>query len=45
MSHFVQQEEVYSRLCTRPSRFLIGLLTRFATQDGIPAVLRAAWRR
>jgi len=27
------------------SRFLIGLLTSFATHDGIPAVARAAWRR
>jgi hypothetical protein len=27
------------------SRFLIGLVTCFATQDGIPAVARAAWRR
>src|SRR5215203_1205017 len=27
------------------SRFLIGLLTCFATHDGIPAVARAAWRR
>src|SRR5215204_5613507 len=27
------------------SRFLIGLVTCFATQDGIPAVARAVWRR
>ena len=27
------------------SRFLIGLVTCFATQEGIPAVARAAWRR
>jgi hypothetical protein len=27
------------------SRFLIGLVTCFATHDGIPAVARAAWRR
>jgi hypothetical protein len=30
---------------TGASRFLIGLVTCFATQDGIPAVARAAWRR
>src|SRR5262249_44345784 len=29
----------------RASRFLTGLVTRFATHDGIPAVARAAWRR
>ena len=27
------------------SRFLIGLVTCFATQEGIPSVARAAWRR
>src|SRR6516225_9524711 len=27
------------------SRFLIGLVTCFATHDGIPAVARASWRR
>ena len=27
------------------SRFLTGLVTCFATQGGIPAVARAAWRR
>jgi hypothetical protein len=27
------------------SPFLIGLITCFATHDGIPAVARAAWRR
>ncbi len=27
------------------SRFLIGLVTCFATHDGIPAVARAAWPR
>jgi hypothetical protein len=30
---------------TGASRFLIGLVTCFATQDGIPAVARAAWCR
>ena len=30
---------------TRASRFLIGLVTCFATHDGNPAVARAAWRR
>jgi hypothetical protein len=30
---------------TGASRFLIGLVTCFATHDGIPAVTRAAWRR
>jgi hypothetical protein len=30
---------------TRASRFLIGLVTCFATHDGIPAVARASWRR
>src|SRR5215467_2467254 len=30
---------------TRASRFLTGLVTCFATHDGIPAVARAAWRR
>jgi hypothetical protein len=30
---------------TGASRFLIGLVTCFATHDGIPAVARAAWRR
>jgi hypothetical protein len=30
---------------TGASRFLIGLVTCFATHDGIPAVVRAAWRR
>jgi len=29
---------------TRASRFLIGLVTCFATHDGIPAVARA-WRQ
>jgi hypothetical protein len=29
----------------RASRFLIGLVTCFATHDGIPAVACAAWRR
>jgi len=43
MSYSVQQEEVYLRLRTRASRFLIGLVTCFATHDGIPAVARAAW--
>src|SRR5215203_1676469 len=37
--------KVYLRLCALTSRFLIGLLTCFATQEGIPAVARAAWRR
>src|SRR5215211_2026393 len=32
--------KVYLRLCALTSRFLIGLLTCFATQDGIPAVAR-----
>ena len=27
------------------SRFLTGLVTCFATHDGIPAVARASWRR
>jgi hypothetical protein len=30
---------------TGASRFLIGLVTCFATHDGISAVARAAWRR
>jgi hypothetical protein len=30
---------------TGASRFLIGLVTCFATHDGIPAVARVAWRR
>jgi hypothetical protein len=30
---------------TGASRFLIGLVTRFATHDGLPAVAPAAWRR
>jgi hypothetical protein len=30
---------------TGASRFLIGLVTWFATHGGIPAVARAAWRR
>src|SRR5215510_13242607 len=30
---------------TRASRFLTGLVTCFATHDGIPAVAAAAWRR
>ncbi len=30
---------------TRASRFLIGLVTCFATHEGIPVVVRAAWRR
>jgi hypothetical protein len=30
---------------TRASRFLIGLVTCFATHEGIPAVACAAWRR
>ena len=29
----------------RASRFLIGLVTRYATHDGIPAVARGAWHR
>jgi hypothetical protein len=29
----------------RASRFLIDLVTCFATHDGIPAVARVAWRR
>ncbi len=29
----------------RASRFLIGLVTCFATHDGIPAAARTAWRR
>jgi hypothetical protein len=33
------------RLVTGASRFLIGLVTCFATHDGIPAVAPAAWRR
>jgi hypothetical protein len=33
-----------SRFLTERSD-LIGLVTCFATQDGIPAVERAAWRR
>src|SRR5829696_10257295 len=32
--------KVYSRLLALTSRFLIGVLTRLATQDGIPAVAR-----
>src|SRR5215218_4692830 len=45
MSYSVQQEEVYSRPLTLTSRVLIGLVTCFATHDGIPAVARAAWSR
>jgi hypothetical protein len=30
---------------TRASRFLIGLVTCFATHDGIPAAATVAWRR
>jgi hypothetical protein len=30
---------------TRASRFLTGRVTCFATQEGIPTVARAAWRR
>jgi len=30
---------------TRASRFLIGLVTCFATHNGIPLVARATWRR
>jgi hypothetical protein len=30
---------------TGASRFLIGLVTCFATHDGILAIARAAWRR
>ncbi len=30
---------------TGASRFLIGLVTCFASHDSIPAVARAAWRR
>ena len=41
MSYPVQQEKVYLRLRSLTSRFLIGLLTRFATRDGIPAVARS----
>src|SRR5215210_8414175 len=37
--------KVYLRVRTRTSRFLIGLVSCFASQDGIPAVARAAWRR
>jgi hypothetical protein len=33
------------QLVTRASRFLIGLVTWFATHDGIPAVARAHRRR
>jgi hypothetical protein len=33
------------RLATGASRFLIGLVTCFATQGAIPAVVRAASRR
>ena len=33
------------RSSSRASRFLIGLVTCFATHAGIPAVARAAWRR
>src|SRR5215203_909462 len=33
---------VYSRLHTLTSRFLVGLVTCFAAQDGIPAVAHAA---
>jgi hypothetical protein len=33
------------RLGTGASRFLIGLVTCFATHGGIPAIARAAWRR
>src|SRR5215212_9944672 len=36
--------KVYSRLRSLTSRFLIGLLTRLATHEGIPAVTRTAWR-
>src|SRR5215217_5802857 len=36
--------KVYSRLRSLTTRFLIGLLTRLATHEGIPAVTRAAWR-
>ena len=40
MSYPVRQERVYLRLRALTSRSLIGLITRFATQDGIPAVAR-----
>jgi hypothetical protein len=33
------------RLAAGASRFLTGLVTCFATHDGISAVARAAWRR
>ncbi len=33
------------RLGGRLARLLIGLVTCFATQDGMPAVARASWRR
>jgi hypothetical protein len=38
----VRQEEVYWRLGALTTRFLIGPVTRFATQDGIPSVARVA---
>src|SRR5215210_1456678 len=37
--------KVYLWLRALTSRFLIGLVTCFATQDGIPAVVRATWSR
>src|SRR5215203_2796477 len=37
--------KVYSGVRVLTSLFLIGLVTCFATQDGIPAVARAAWLR
>ena len=40
MPYSVQQEKVYLRPRTRTSRFLIGLVTRFATHDGILDVQR-----
>jgi hypothetical protein len=40
MSYSVQQEKVYLRLRTCTSRFLIGLVTCFATHDGILDVQR-----
>jgi hypothetical protein len=38
----VRQEEVYLRPRALTSLFLIGPVTTFATQEGIPAVARAA---
>src|SRR5690348_2022604 len=42
---FVPRQEYRDNGPADASRFLTGLVTCFATHEGIPAVARAAWRR